>query len=306
MAAHSEAPSFEVIKAASLFWGAKGGMLIPPPPQSKSTAESLPTQEEFHKELDVIKTKVNLFQEHVDSYLIPYLRAKVTFFRGGQLSLYLHEWKKLTSDVNILQTIAGDCIEFISQPPNQWEYPPNSIQRDHKPLVDKGISSLLDKRVIVPCAHEPGEFNSPIFTVPKKDGTVRLILNLKKLNSYITNSHFKMDTIRTILGLVTPNCWMASLDLKDAYYSVRIHPNFQKYLKFTDNGTLYKYTIFPNGLSICPRKFTKMMKPPLSHLRLMNHIVSGYIDDLYLQGSTYQKCTLKVLDSIQMLDKIGL
>lgn len=55
MAAHSEAPSFEVIKAASLFGGAKGGMLIP---QSKSTAESLPTQDEFHKELDVIKTKV--------------------------------------------------------------------------------------------------------------------------------------------------------------------------------------------------------------------------------------------------------
>ena len=48
------------------------------------------------------------------------------------------------------------------------------------------------------------------------------------------------------------------------------------------------------------------MKPPLSHLRLMNHIVSGYIDDLYLQGSTYQKCTLNVLDYIQMLDKIGL
>ena len=29
---------------------------------------------------------------------------------------------------------------------------------------------------------------------------------------------------------------MASLDLKDAYYSVRIHPYFQKYLKFMYNG----------------------------------------------------------------------
>ena len=209
MAAHSEAPSFEVIKAASLFWGAKGGILIPP--------------------------------EQINSRIASNPRR---ISQRGQLSLYLHEWKKLTSDVNILQTIAGDCIEFISQPPNQWAYPPNSTQRDHKPLVDREISSLLDKGVIVSCAHEPGEFISPIFTVPKNDGTVRLILNLKKLNSYITNSHFKMDTIRTILGLVTPNCWMASLDLKDAYYSVRIHPNFQKYLKFTYNGTLYKYIQF--------------------------------------------------------------
>ena len=48
------------------------------------------------------------------------------------------------------------------------------------------------------------------------------------------------------------------------------------------------------------------MKPPLSHLRLMKHIISGYIDDLYLQGSAYQKCAINIIDSIQMLDKLGL
>ena len=81
---------------------------------------------------------------------------------------------------------------------------------------------------------------------------MRLIFNLKKLNSFIKNSHFKLDKIRTVLGLATPNCRMASLDLKDAYYSVRIHPYFQKYVKFMYNGRFFKYTVFPNGLSICP------------------------------------------------------
>ena len=38
----------------------------------------------------------------------------------------------------------------------------------------------------------------------------------------------------------------------------------------------------------------------------MNHIVSGYIDNLYLQGNTYQKCALYIIDSIQMLDRLGL
>lgn len=68
-----------------------------------------------------------------------------------------------------------------------------------------------------------------------------------------------MKTIRTILRLVTPDCYFASFDLKDTNYGVRIHPNFQKYLKFKYNGTLFKYTVLPNGLSICPRKFTKMI-----------------------------------------------
>ena len=240
------------------------------------------------------------------SHVLPYLKAKVHSFRGGQLSLFRHKWERLTTDNNILQTISGDSITFISNPPTQVSYPPNSIPRDHASLVDREIKSLLDRGVIVLCNHEPGEFISPIFTVLKKDGNVRLILNLKRLNAFIENSHFKMDTIHTILRLVTPNCWMASLDLKDAYYSVRIHPDFQKYLKFTYHGLLYQYTVFPNGLSTCPRKFTKMMKPPLSHLRLLNHIISGYIDDFYLQGSTYLRCAINVIDSIKMLDNIGL
>ena len=72
------------------------------------------------------------------------------------------------------------------------------------------------------------------------------------------------------------------------------------------HGFLYKYTVFPNGLSTCPRKFTKIMKPPLSQLRLLNHIISGYIDDFYLQGSTYQRCIINVIDPIKMLDDLGL
>ena len=217
------------------------------------------------------------------------------------MSSFCHKWERLTSDASILQIISGDWIEFLSDPPSHLSHPPNSVPRNHVSLVDKEIKSLLDKGVIVPCDHEPGEFISPIYTVPKKDGNVRLILNM-----FIKNSHFKMDTTHTILKLVTPNCWMVSLDLKDAHYSVKIHSDFQKYLKFTYHGLLYKYTVFPNVLSTCPRKFTKMMKPPLSHSRLLNHIISGYIDDFYLQGSTYQRCIINVVDSIKLLDELGL
>ena len=127
------------------------------------------------------------------------------------MSSLCHIWERLTSDASIFQIISGDCIEFLSDPPSQVSHPPNSVPRNHVSLVDKEIKSLLDKGVIVPCDHEPGEFISPIFTVPKKDGNVRLILNLKNLNMFIKNSNFKMDTIHTILKPVTPNCWMVSL-----------------------------------------------------------------------------------------------
>ena len=81
-------------------------------------------------------------------------------------------------------------------------YPQNSLSGDHKSLVDEEIFALLDKGVIVPCTHQPGEFILPIFTLPKNDGTVRLILNLKELNSFFKEFPFQSghDTYRLRSG----------------------------------------------------------------------------------------------------------
>ena len=48
---------------------------------------------------------------------------------------------------------------------------------------------------------------------------------------------------------------MASVVLKDAYYSVPIHEEYQKYLKFQWEDQLYTFTCLPNGLCVAPRKF---------------------------------------------------
>ena len=84
---------------------------------------------------------------------------------------------------------------------------------------------------------------------------------------------------------------MASIDLRDAYYTVAIHSDHQKYLKFVANGVLYQYTCLPNGLASAPRIFTKLMKPVYSTLRSMGQIISGYIDDSYLQENSVAACS---------------
>ena len=80
--------------------------------------------------------------------------------------------------------------------------------------------------------HAVGDFLSTIFVRPKKDGSYRMILNLKPLNEFVSYYHFKMDTIYTTLKLMRPGCFMASVDLKDAYYSVPVAKEDRKYLKF--------------------------------------------------------------------------
>jgi len=98
---------------------------------------------------------------------------------------------------------------------------------------------------------------------------------------------------------------MASVDLKDAYYSVPIAHCDQKYLKFQWMGQFYKFTCFPNGLALCPRKFTKLLKPVYATLRQSGHLSSSYIDDSYLQGDDFNDCVTNVIATIKLFDSLG-
>ena len=48
------------------------------------------------------------------------------------------------------------------------------------------------------------------------------------------------------------------------------------------------------------------MKPILAHIHALHHIISGYNDDFYLQGSTYQKFVENVVNTVKIFDSVGL
>ena len=164
---------------------------------------------------------------------------------------------------------------------------------------------MLHKRIIRETSHEFTEFISPIFIVKKPDGGTRLILNLKELKEFVKYEQFKMDGINTIINMVTRNCFMATIDLKDAYYSVVISRLFQKFLKFKWKEKLYCFTCFPNGLGSCPRKFTKLNKLTVTTLNFENVPLSGYIDDFFTKGDTFSICEKNIHKTMHVYSKLG-
>lgn len=210
----------------------------------------------------------------------PYLRMWKSF-KAGRLSCRLHKWAELTSDPVILDVITGLKIPFISEPVQERIPHPIRLSPVEHSVVQEELTALLDKGVIEIVEHSPGEFISNIFLREKRErGKYRMILNLKDLNEFVEYHHFKMDSLESALQLINKDSILASLDFKDAYYSVAIHPDFRKYLRFQYEGKLYQFTALPNGLACGPRIFTKIMKVPLAHLRQNYGItISGYLDD---------------------------
>lgn len=70
-----------------------------------------------------------------------------------------------------------------------------------------------------------------------------------------------MDTLEAAVNMMRPGCFMASLDLKDAYCTVPIYPSHWEYLRFSFDGVFYKYTCLPNGLASAPCIFTELLNP---------------------------------------------
>ena len=65
-----------------------------------------------------------------------------------------------------------------------------------------------------------------------------------------------MQTFQSVLFPIQPDSFLATVDLNDAYYSVKIDELDTKYLKFLLNFRLLKFVVLPNGLCPGPRKFT--------------------------------------------------
>ncbi len=229
-----------------------------------------------------------------------------TPFCAGRLSKFLHKWEELTSDDEILQTVAGCVIEFNGGvPPTQNSKPLSNFNKEKSAIVDLEIQKLLEKQVLEHTTTEHDEFCSNIFLVPKKNGTHRLILNLKQFNTAVEYHHFKMETFDMALKLISEGCFMASIDLKDAYYGVPVHPDFRKYLRFIWRDSLLQFTCLPNGLSCAPRKYTKLMKPVYAYLRRAGHAVSGFLDDMLIVASTETELSTSVAFVLQTLLGLG-
>ena len=81
----------------------------------------------------------------------------------------------------------------------------------------------------------------------------------------------------TIIIMASKNFFLATIDLKDAYYSVAISRQFEKFFKFKWKDKLYCFTCFPNGLGSCPRKSTKLNKVPITTLHFDDVPLSSWV-----------------------------
>ncbi|KAI2657596.1 Transposon Ty3-G Gag-Pol polyprotein [Labeo rohita] len=164
---------------------------------------------------------------------------------GAASSDHLAAWKLLPNvSAWVLRTVErGYRIQFGAPPPPFVGVSPTLVGPEQGLVMEQEVVSLLRKEAIevVPPHDRESGFYSRYFIVPKKDGGLRPILDLRVLNRSVMKLKFRMLTLKQVVSQIRSEDWFVTIDLKDAYFHVSILPQHRKFLRFAFRGEAYQY-----------------------------------------------------------------
>ena len=199
----------------------------------------------------------------------------------------------------------GLRLEFSSDPPLSLQ-PPDHIlpSKSQLPIIRSFIPDLLSRNIIrIISSPQPLFFSRP-FTVEKKDGPFRLILDLSLLNNFLLVPHFKMESVLQIASGIVEPLWGCTLDLQDAYFHVPMAWFFHRYLAFVVDGITYVFQYLPFGLSVAPWAFHRVIKPVKAHLHLQSMRVHSYLDDFLFLSRSREGLLALTTHILDMFDRL--
>ena len=202
----------------------------------------------------------------------------------------------------------GYNIPLLSSPPLSGSpisfraYDPSSIRGR---ALETELGTLLLKGAVEPADRSPG-FYARMFVVPKASGGWRPIIDLSELNGYVKTTVFKMETVQSVLLAIRQGDWMCSIDLRDAYLQVPVHPNSRKFLRFTSSKGVFQFKTLCFGLSTAPQVFTRVMAPVSKILHQWGVRLLRYLDDWLILADSEAKCQRARDLVLQLCTELGI
>ena len=141
------------------------------------------------------------------------------------------------------------------------------------PLAKESINEMLKEKVIEP---SNSEWCFPVVPVKKKDGTIRIAIDYRKLNKISRKDAYPMPRIDDLLSKIKNARIFSRLDLKQGYYQIELEKSDKEKTAFRFDNKLYQFTRMPFGLCSAPQTFVRMMNKLFAS---DNENVLIYMDD---------------------------
>ena len=219
------------------------------------------------------------------------------------LSKACRTWRESCNNTLICDWVSQGAHIPFTRPPPPFFLRNHPMDPNQEEFINQEIKKLLQAGTIIETNRVTNV--SPLGAVPKKNGKLRMILDLREVNNYISTPRFAMEDIRKVRPLLQERDFMASIDLKDGFHHIPIHPRDQPHLGMSWKGRNYMWTHLPFGLSASPYIFCKVLRETITILRRQGIRVNCYMDDLLLLGRSREECQKAVKLTLETLEMFG-
>ncbi|XP_062559853.1 uncharacterized protein K02A2.6-like [Armigeres subalbatus] len=151
--------------------------------------------------------------------------------------------------------------------------------------IEEKLKSLLANDIIEPV--EGGcQWVSPLVTVVKDNGDLRLCVDMRRANAAILRERHMMPTIEDFLPRFTSANFFSRLDIKEAFHQVELDESSRYITTFITHIGLFRYKRLMYGIVIAPEIFQRILEQILSRC---SKFAVNFIDDIFIFTETEEK-----------------
>ena len=165
--------------------------------------------------------------------------------------------------------------------------------------VSAELERLVEADIIEPV--DASEWISPLVVVHKKNGDIRLCVDLRNVNEAIVEDKFPLPHIDELLSEMRGSKVFTTLDLTNAYHQLLLHEDSRHLTTFITHKGLFRYKRVCFGLSSAPSAFQRLMASILAGL----DGVQCYLDDIIIHGDTQEAHDTNLRAVLLRLQSVG-